>query len=501
MVFSCNRADFSAVFPNEPFLSGIGRNSGKANPHYALAPRDARRRLDDAGPQDNITFGARPFGGTPGLKHSNVAYLVHDTCWQLLRQQAEFRGVADITAPRYTKFLYMLHHSTSNGLGHDWAGDYGGLLHASGMGLSILCWLTMLIILLPSGQMTTPAVNNATYYPRFIDAIVALVARVQDGGVVPIQEEPIFGQRRDSWKREAYSASQFPPITGDSKASLHDLPTEIILEIARHLPTPHLFNFWIAYAGVPDYFPWEFWRSRFDHDMELGHLFEVRDLYDIKGIHWYTIFRKVKAISYPDDTRPMHNRRRILTVADQLIALVKKYVGRPVKGTAVTAVNPILFDSEGYAAYQVQLELPPPEKIRTFHVSTIQLGLQRYVTGIRINEEASGLGYCHIYPSETLQVDVAANDFVQMIGWYMDSMGVCGLYLVTEHGRKLDMELEPNSVGKLSHGQLPMGERLIGHFDVRAVFSFSFVLVCEMVSADGHRSGNENGCYWCRQER
>lgn len=99
------------------------------------APLDPTKSCDDEDYEasDKVTFKIRLF---PSLRPepSNVGYAMHQSCWQLLHRHAQARGVDDLTNIQYTKFLFHLHNSTLDGSGRDWAGDYGGLLGATGKG-------------------------------------------------------------------------------------------------------------------------------------------------------------------------------------------------------------------------------------------------------------------------------------------------------------------------------------------------------------------------------
>lgn len=100
-------------------------------------PLEPHKHCDDESYQDSdsITFDVRS-RSFPRLEPENVGYPIHESCWQILNYQAQLYGIEDLANSRYTDFLYRLHHSTLDGLGRDWAGDYGGLLDAVGMNSS-----------------------------------------------------------------------------------------------------------------------------------------------------------------------------------------------------------------------------------------------------------------------------------------------------------------------------------------------------------------------------
>ena len=315
--------------------------------------------------------------------------------------------------------------------------------------------------------MVLSAIPEATRLSRETRHIARLVERVKNSQLNSWTPRQVFGRKRDSQKGRTEHSDN---------SSLSVLPKELILEIVKYLRLSDLLNFWLAYRRVPDIPPTDFWRSRFDQGMELDYFGnEVAELYPLKNIPWYTIFWKARNVNYRGDPSPIRNRRRILALADELIGLVKRYADRPVEGTPAAPINSVSFHSHGYVAYELQVELPPVDEIRSVHVSSIIMGGCRYVSGIRINDATSGIGYCHQVPSETLHVDVDANDVVKNIGWYMDSSGILAIYLVTEQGNTPCVDIEHIPAGNVSHGRLPMGERLIGHFDVRTPF-LSFVI-------------------------
>src|SRR5699024_551859 len=128
----------------------------------AHVPQDGDKRYDDAEDPQKLTIVARAF--SPANEHSqpNIAYLIHSACWDMLRRQAEFRGIADLSEPRYAKFLYRLHHHSADGMGHSWAGNYGGLLYPPGMSFyPFFHDLIVLIMELYAGQMVLSAIPEA----------------------------------------------------------------------------------------------------------------------------------------------------------------------------------------------------------------------------------------------------------------------------------------------------------------------------------------------------
>lgn len=122
------------VHSKEPFLSGVSRNLEPVGIVEGRAPLDPQKHCDEENDQerDNVTFGFRSYS-FPGLESSDIGYPIHESCWQLLHHQAHLHGVDDLMNPRYTHFLYRLHHSALDDPGRDWADDYGGLLDTAGM--------------------------------------------------------------------------------------------------------------------------------------------------------------------------------------------------------------------------------------------------------------------------------------------------------------------------------------------------------------------------------
>lgn len=237
--------------------------------------------------------------------------------------------------------------------------------------------------------------------------------------------------------------------------------------IVERLSVQDVLNFWIAFPNVPDHFPQNFWRSRFARGMEFGHIFEIRDLWDTPNIHWYAIFWRMKDFASSSDVGPsIRNRRRILSVVDQMIDVVLEYVGLPLEGDKEGSLHPIVLETDGFVAHQKQLALPSPAQIKTLHVSTTQLSGRQYVCGLRINDSQKGLGYFSGHLCETFQVAPSQNGYVQKLGCYMDCMGVRGIYVTTESGWTTGIIPESHSMGRLSQGVLPLGQKLIGYFDV-----------------------------------
>lgn len=237
-----------------------------------------------------------------------------------------------------------------------------------------------------------------------------------------------------------------------------------------------LLSLWIASPAAPDFLIQSFWRSRFKPGMEFGHLFEFQRLWNSPYVHWYTLFWKVQKLSTCPPGSAIRNRRRILAVADRMVELGLKYVNQSLEGTDKAFVNPILLETNGVLSCKTHMTLPPPSEIKELHISTIELGSRRYISGIRINGRTDGLGFYHECSGEIFRIDTASHGSVREILCYMDNMGIRGLYLVTDRGRKVGRIHESAAGDQLSRGMLPMGKQLIAHIDVRHISrSFSMV--------------------------
>jgi hypothetical protein len=292
-----------------------------------------------------------------------------------------------------------------------------------------------------------------------------LVNQVQAGMVPQRNEMPIFGRERKPLYARCYTG------TFDLRHPFHALPLEVVFTIAERLSTQDLFSFWIASPTVPDYLPQRFWRSRFDRGMEFGHLFEFHDLWHNSDVHWYSVFWKVRELSSSSDCGPaIRNRRRILPVVEHTIELSLKYVDRPVEGTPDSGDDSqpqILLETDGYVAHQVRLPLPPGDQMKTLQISTIRLGGRQYISGLRLNDSDSGLGYYHSCSSKTFRIDTSLNGPVREIVCLMDYTGIRGLSVVTDRGWTAGVAPEaPCLIGQLSHGVLPLGTYFTAHFDV-----------------------------------
>ncbi|PGH28730.1 hypothetical protein GX50_08534 [[Emmonsia] crescens] len=130
--------------------------------------------------------------------------------------------------------------------------------------------------------------------------------------------------------------------------------------------------------------------------MEFGHLFEFQQLWNGLDIQWYTLFWKVREISDSSDAGlPIRNRCRILPVVDHMVKLSIKYADKSIEGIKQDSIHPILLETDRFSAHQEKLTLPPSWEIKSLHISSIQIGSRQYISGLRINDSTSGLGYHH----------------------------------------------------------------------------------------------------------
>ncbi|EEP79439.1 predicted protein [Uncinocarpus reesii 1704] len=410
---SCNApsewlSDLRAFHPHEPFLTGVGRNLGPGDIlDGSHAPSDPAKSCDDGDYQDSdrISFKIRlPPHYQPGPL--DVGYPIHHACWQLLHRQAQLQGIEDLTDARYTDFLFQLHNSTLDGTGQVWSGDYGGLLG-------------------PAGEIRISTAYDACFNPFDIGAVTAFIKRARAKMVPRMQERPVFGRERKS-RELACLFRSLDPL--GSKPCFDALPLEIIYLVMEQLSVRDILNFWIASPSVPDFFPQRFWRSRFELGMEFGHLFEFRDLWHNQDVHWYTLFWKARdLLSSPEVGTPIRNRRRILPVADRTIELASKYVDCPVEGDEGEPLDPILLETDGFSAHRMRLSLPSPDQIKALHISTVQVGCQQYISGLRLNDSRTGLGYYHGSTSKSFQIDTSLRGPVREIICFTDYMGATKL--------------------------------------------------------------------------
>lgn len=152
-------------------------------------------------------------------------------------------------------------------------------------------------------------------------------------------------------------------------------------------------------------------------------------------------------------------------MVDHTIGLASKYIDCPVEGDKGDPLDPILLETDGFSAHQMRLSLPPPDQIKALHISTVQLGSRQYISGLRLNDSPSGLGYYHRL-SKTLRIDTSLNGPIQVIICFMDHMGLRGLRVVTNCGWKANVFPKLCSERGLSQGVLPIGKLLVAHLDV-----------------------------------
>jgi hypothetical protein len=311
------------------------------------------------------------------------------------------------------------------------------------------------------GRLNVSMAHDAMYDPFNIDSVVQLVGKAQASASMPMAQRPIFVQKRES----RISISDAHPES-HLRSPLRLLSAEILDMVFEQLTISDLLSLWLASSKVPDYFPPRFWRSRFKYGMEFGHLFEAKALWHMPNVDWYALFWKVRDLLSSSAGFHIRNRRRALFVIDRVVDLVSLYTNRSLEGTEGHPANAILLETDGLSAHQRLITLPQLAQIEAIHISTVQLNGRWYISGLRVNDGASGLGYYHECTSTTLNVDVAIHGCVCQIGCYMDRYGVRGLYLITESGWTTGISLEAEAAKSLSQGVLPIGEELNGHFDV-----------------------------------
>lgn len=268
------------------------------------------------------------------------------------------------------------------------------------------------------------------------------------------QKQLLFGRPR---KRRTDS---------DHYSVFEQLPLEILNVILEYLPTPDVFSLWLASSVVPDYLPPSFWKSRFAKGMDFGHLFEVIDLWDTPDIDWYALYLKARGLLSTPAGPHIRNRRRVLLMIDAIAKLMSKYIHLPVNGVDYHDIHSVLLETDGVCFHKKLISMPRPTEIYTICISTVQASNKKYVTGLQVNHKGCALGYFHESSSVSFSVD-PSSDALCEIGCYMDKGGIRGLYFTTVTGRRLGMLLEPDVDASLSCGVLPLGQNLIGHFDVK----------------------------------
>lgn len=113
----------------------MGCISHQTSPILGCAPSDPSKRFDDKVYREKADDHFEIQSLFPTLDRAeprNVGYPVHQSRWLLLCRWARLQGVDDFATARHLTFLYQLHHSTLDGKGRDWAGDFGGLLDTGG---------------------------------------------------------------------------------------------------------------------------------------------------------------------------------------------------------------------------------------------------------------------------------------------------------------------------------------------------------------------------------
>lgn len=291
-------------------------------------------------------------------------------------------------------------------------------------------------------------VYDATFNPFNIKAVTVFVSRAQANTVPRMEETPISGQERNAQYVGCCSKAF------NSKPSIRTLPLEIVLMIAEKLSIQDLLNFWIASPNVPDYFPQKFWRSRFEHGMEFGHVFEFTELWHNPNAHWYTLFLKARELeSLSEDGPALRSRRRILPVVDLMVELTSNYIDRPVEGQNEQPLHPILLETDGFSAHQMQLTLPL--QITSLRISFVQLGSRRYISGLRLNNDTSGLGSTIVPQAKRLKLthlDLFRSSSATWTIW-----GFVGSLWSQIVGGRLVPPLSPPRWGNYLRGVYPLG--------------------------------------------
>lgn len=171
--------------------------------------------------------------------------------------------------------------------------------------------------------------------------------------------------------------------------------------IVEQLTIRDLFNLWITSPTMPVALPQRFWRSRFKPGMDRGYIIEAWPLRHVPDVDWYTLFWESKELLSSGVRFHINNRRRILPAIDRIAELAFLYQDALPMGDDSNLVDPILLESDGLILHRKSLTLPPPDKLKSVHISTIYLGSIQYLCGLRVNDDADGLGYCHFGTSHT----------------------------------------------------------------------------------------------------
>lgn len=304
--------------------------------------------------------------------------------------------------------------------------------------------------------------RDATFDPFSIGVISRLVNRARANDRGRMNHRPIFGRTRSPTHSSATSTELHSP--------LDCLPPELLHIVVEHLPTRDLLNFWLACPAVPDVFPQRFWRSRFKPGMDLGYMFEVWPLWCEPSVDWYAVYWELRKLSIRPPSSgiqcQLRNRHRIVRIIDRIAELVTTYESAMQMGEEEDDLtNPTLLETNGRVLHRKSMRLPGPGEFETIHISTVRVNEREYVSGLTLNSDSYGLGYRHPSTSRTFPI-AASHGCVREVRCYMNDSGVLGMSFVTESGYSTGITPKINEAEMISQGVLPLGQRLVGHFDV-----------------------------------
>ena len=96
----------------------------------------------------------------------------------------------------------------------------------------------------------------------------------------------------------------------------------------------------------------------------------------------------------------------------------------------------------------------------------VDVGGKRYISSLHVGSPNGKMGYFHNSTIGTFLVPMKMRGHVQQIGFYVDRMGIRGIYLIGDGGKTVDDIGVVGTAHFLSQVILPARGGLVGDFDV-----------------------------------
>ncbi|KAI1374895.1 hypothetical protein F4677DRAFT_146182 [Hypoxylon crocopeplum] len=374
-----------------PFVTGVGWLNAD---NQVVAPVEYESHYHDCEPLLDLGdyFTAHQVGYPPGEPGAYWCYVVHNACWELLRDRID----PDHRLPvnNLARHLFALLYNTPIDAEDEALAPGHNFGHASALHLH-------------SGEL------YSSYFTRVNASYFSFVTGDLTEKFDP--DEDILEDGMSS--RYARSARSNTYIGNYSESDpFYLLPSEIVMLIFAHLPSNdvcelRLASRYVADLSSPEKLDQQFWSSRFDPDLEMGFVFAgPSNPRPPEPADWRSLYLKAKTALGSELFHGLQNRSRIWRVFQHISEAIcvrlgnEKWIGDSLRHAELPSLpertvyaeasfessgrdtsRPLLLSCRLFEYQRVSWPLYLDAKSKTLRVSSIYLNGKTYLSGFRFS--------------------------------------------------------------------------------------------------------------------